>query len=324
MTRPKRSTSADVAREAGVSPTTVSYVMNNRPGQSIPEETRRRVLDAARRLEYHPLASARALAAGRSSLVLLSIPELPIGPSINRFVEELAASLAEHGLTLVTHLMAAHGRPLVEVCATLDASAVLGFEAFEQETVDALHRLGVTVVLPEAVEQSPLMTDVGRLQAEHLIGRGHRRIGYALPEHPGYQQMARERLRGVQDVCAEAGLTAPLALTASLEIAESARAVAQWREAEVTAVCAFHDETAMGVLAGLRQLSLEAPSALAVIGVDDIPTARVAAPPLTTVRLDLHEAGRDRAQAVIARLAGREPEAAPHSVSLHLVQRESA
>jgi len=324
MTRPKRSTSADVAREAGVSPTTVSYVVNNRPGQSIPEETRRRVLDAVRRLDYHPLASARALAAGRSDLVLLSIPELPIGASISRFVEELAASLAGHGLTLVTHLMAAHGRPLVEVCATLDVSAVLGFVAFDQETVDALHRLGVPVVLPEGVDQSPLMTQVGRMQAEHLIGRGHRRIGYALPDHPGLEPMARERLGGVADACAEAGLPAPVALTASLEIAESARAVTRWREADVTGVCAFHDETAMGVLAGLRHLGLEAPDALAVIGVDDIPTARVAAPPLTTIRLDLREAGRHRAETVIARLAGREPEAVTNSISLHLVQRESA
>lgn len=324
MTRPKRSTSADVARLAGVSPTTVSYVMNNRPGQSIPEETRRRVLEAARSLAYHPLASARALAAGRSDLVLLSIPDLPIGPSINRFVQELAASLAEHGLTLVTHLMAAHGRPLVEVCATLDVSAVLGFDAFDRETVDALHRLGVPVVLPDGVDQPHVMTQVGRLQAEHLVSRGHRRIGYALPDHPGLLPMARERLRGVADACAEAGLSAPVTLTASLEVAESADAVARWRQAEVTGVCAFHDETAMGVLAGLRHLGLEAPGALAVIGADDIPTARVAAPPLTTVRFDLREAGRHRAQAVIAHLSGREPDAAPNSVGLHLVQRESA
>lgn len=323
MTRPKRSTSADVAREAGVSPTTVSYVMNNRPGQSIPEETRRRVFDAARRLEYHPLASARALAAGRSNLVLLSIPELPIGASINRFVQELAASLAEHGLTLVTHLMAAHGRPLAEVCATLDVSAVLGFDAFDPETVDALHRLGVSVVLPEGVDRPELMIRVGRMQAEHLIARGHRRIGYALPDHPGLLPMAQERLRGVQDACAEADLPAPLALAAGLEIAESAHAVAQWREADVTGICAFHDETAMGVLAGLRRLGLEAPAALAVIGADDIPTARVAAPPLTTIQFDLREAGRHRAEAVIARLAGLEPPAAANSVTLRLVQRDS-
>ena len=76
--------------------------------------------------------------------------------------------------------------------------------------------------------------------------------------------------------------------------------------------------------AGLRHFGLEAPDALAVIGVDDIPTARVAAPPLTTIQLDLREAGRHRAETVVARLAGREPEAVTSSVSPHLVRRESA
>ncbi|WP_083734302.1 LacI family DNA-binding transcriptional regulator [Actinomadura sp. CNU-125] len=116
----QRPTSSDVARAAGVSQTTVSFVLNNRPGQSIPEETRRRVLDAARRLDYRPHASARALAAGRSDIVLLSIPDLPIGQGISRFVEGLAAALADHGLTLVTHLAGVRGRPLA-TCAPRSA-----------------------------------------------------------------------------------------------------------------------------------------------------------------------------------------------------------
>src|SRR4051812_3049509 len=90
MTRPaKRPTSTDVARAAGVSKTTVSFVLNNRPGQSIPEETRRRVLEAARSLDYQPHALARALAAGRSDIVLLAISEVPIGSGISRFIERL-------------------------------------------------------------------------------------------------------------------------------------------------------------------------------------------------------------------------------------------
>jgi DNA-binding LacI/PurR family transcriptional regulator len=73
----KRVTSADVARAAGVSRTTVSFVLNGRPGWSIPDETRNRVLDAARELRYRPRAAARALAAGRSDIVLLSCPPPP-------------------------------------------------------------------------------------------------------------------------------------------------------------------------------------------------------------------------------------------------------
>jgi DNA-binding LacI/PurR family transcriptional regulator len=75
----------------------------------------------------------------------------------------------------------------------------------------------------------------------------------------------------------------------------------------VTGVCAFNDETAIAVLAGMREHGLTAPGDLAVIGVDDIPAARLAAPPLTTVSFDLRQAGRRRADLILASLAGRDP-----------------
>ncbi|MET7899377.1 LacI family DNA-binding transcriptional regulator [Streptomyces mirabilis] len=326
MKRPvKRSTSADVAQAAGVSRTTVSYVLNNRPGQAIPEETRRRVLDAAARLQYRPHASARALAAGRSDIVLLSIPDLPIGPSISRFVEELTVSLAEHGLTLVTHLMAARGRSLPDVCATVGASAVLGFEGFDEATVQALHRLGVSVVLPAADTHLSAMPPLGRMQAEHLIGRGHRRIGYLLPSPARFLRMGEERLQGVTDACRDAGLAPPLALgAADLEIAALTHVLKQWTDEGVTGVCAFNDEHAIALLAAMRHLELTAPDDLAVVGADDIPMARFAAPPLSTVYFDLHEAGRHRAEAVVAGLAGRNAPLPGPGAGLRLIERLSA
>lgn len=325
MTRPaKRITSSDVARAAGVSRTTVSFVLNDKPGLSIPEETRRRVLDAAQQLDYRPHASARTLAAGRSDVVLLSIPDLPIGPGISRFVEELATALAAYGLTLVTHVGAAHGRPLPDVCATVDASVVIGFYAFDRDTTQSLHRAGAHVVLPTETDAPSPMRQVGRLQAEHLIGRGHRHLGYALPGHPGLRPMADERLQGVTDVCAEAGIDPPMALTTHLEIADAAQAVTEWIDGGVTGVCAFNDETAIAVLAGLHANGITAPDALAVIGADDIPTARLAIPPLTTVGWDLHEVARHRAEEVITSLSGQEPRHAPPSVNPQVVQRSSS
>lgn len=301
----KRITSQDVATAAGVSRTTVSFVLNNRPGQVIPEETRRRVLDAADRLDYRPHASARTLAAGRSHVALLSIPDLPIGPSISRFIEELAAALAEQGLTMVTHLEGAHGRPLPDVCASVDASVVIGFDPFAHETVQALYRAGADVVLPADDGETPPATgEVGRLQAEHLIDRGHQRLGYALPAHPGLQPMAEARLHSAAAACTAAGLAEPVVVSTNLETAGAAAAVTQWTDSAVTGVCAFNDETAIAVLAGMREHGLTAPADLAVIGADDIPTARLTTPPLTTVRFDLHEAGRQRAEAVVASLSG--------------------
>ena len=72
-------TSADVARESGVSRTTVSYVLNGTPGTSISDATRQRVLEAAARLGYAPSAAARTLRSGRSDLVLCLLPDWPVG-----------------------------------------------------------------------------------------------------------------------------------------------------------------------------------------------------------------------------------------------------
>jgi len=326
MTRPaKRTTSTDVARAAGVSQTTVSFVLNDKPGYSIPEATRLRILEVARELDYRPHASARALAAGRSDVVLLSVPDLPIGSGISRFIEEMAAALADEGLTLVTHLAGAHGRPLADVCATVNAATVVGLSSFDEETVQALYRAGANAVLPSGERHSAAAAaiPVGCLQAEYLAGQGHRRIGYAMPAHQGLREMAEGRLAGVAAACAAAGLEQPVVLSTNLDIAEASAAVEQWASRSVTGVCAFNDETAIAVLAGMRAHGLSAPGDLAVIGVDDIPTARLAAPPLTTVGIDLRHAGRRRADMIMASLAGREaPRAAPDD--WRVVRRSSA
>jgi len=319
----KRVTSEDVARLAGVSRTTVSFVLNGKSIWSIPEETRNRVLDAARQLAYRPRASARALAAGRSDIVLLAVPDLPIGSGISRFIEELAAALAGHGLTLVTHLDAAHGRPLPDVCATLEASVVTALESFSDEMAGELHRAGAQVVLP-VQDPSPAMTEVGRVQAAHLLSLGCRRLGYALPAEMAGQPMARQRLAGVQLACAAADAGPPVVMEVGLDAASAERAVAGWLASSVTGVCAFNDEYAMAVLAGARARGLAVPGDMAVVGVDDIPVARLAAPPLTTVVFDLHEAGRHRAEAIVAGLEGREPPPAAPAIGPRLIRRESA
>ena len=325
MTRPaKRITSTDVARAAGVSQTTVSFVLNDKPGHSIPEATRRRILEVARQLDYRPHGSARALAAGRSDVALFSVPDLPVGGAISRFVEELAAALAVHGLTLVTHLAGAHGRPLADVCAAVNASVVVGVTSFDDDTVQALYRAGADLVVPSGVPASAAANPVGRLQAEYLIGQGHRRIGYAMPAHPGLREMAEERLNGAADACAVAGIDPPAALGMGLEIADAASAVGQWAAQSVTGVCAFNDETAIAVLAGMRECGLTAPADLAVIGVDDIPTARLTAPPLTTVGYDLRQAGRQRAEMIVASLTGREPRHDPAHEDWKVIKRSSA
>jgi len=135
--------------------------------------------------------------------------------------------------------------------------------------------------------------------------------------------MAAERLRGAGQACADAGLDPPVTGTADLDIASAARAVARWARESVTGVCAYNDETAMAVLAGMGEHRLSAPDDLAVIGVDDIPVAGLTAPPLTTVAFDLEQAGRHLAEAVAASLAGEHPDLTSLSPHPHVIQRAS-
>ena len=106
----------------------------------------------------------------------------------------------------------------------------------------------------------------------------------------------------------------------------AADAVAGWRAATpaVTGVCAYNDETALAVLAGLRRLGLTAPHDLAVVGVDDIPAAALADPPLTTVVADQRAMAEHIARSLIANLNGQPAPPQPGSDTIQIVLRDSA
>jgi DNA-binding LacI/PurR family transcriptional regulator len=325
MRRPsRRITSNDVAREAGVSQTTVSFVLNDTRGQTIPEETRRRVLEAAKRLDYRPRGSARSLAAGRSDVVLLALPGVPISANLSRFIEQLAAALAEHGLSLVTHLVEGHGRPLPDLCAAVDASVVISLIPLDDETSAAVQRTGAEVVLGAGREAREELREIGRIQARHLIDLGRERLGYAVPGPLATQFRVQERLRGVVEECADRGFAEPIAIAIDMDGDAAATAVDEWVRASVNGVCAYNDETAMAVLAGLNLRGLRAPDDIAVIGVGDIPAAQVSIPPLATVGFDYAQTGRDLAQIVVDTLEGQTPSPPPSVSRPRLVRRASA
>src|ERR1700759_2300938 len=124
-TSPRRVTSADVARMAGVSRATVSYVLNDTPHQTISSGTRSRVLDAAARLGYAPSAAARALRTGRSEGVLCLLPDWPIRAEAGSVVANLSTALARHGLTLVAPPGNREDRPITEIWKAITPAAVI-------------------------------------------------------------------------------------------------------------------------------------------------------------------------------------------------------
>ncbi|MFB4268440.1 LacI family DNA-binding transcriptional regulator [Nonomuraea sp. GTA35] len=323
----RRVTSVDVAREAGMSRATVSYVLNNTPGQSIPESTRQRVLQAAERLGYTPYAPARTLRSGRSDVVLFVLPDWPQGPTMADLVDRAAHVLAEAGLTLVTHVHAAGDDGLARLWTSLTPAAVFGMRPFSAVELESMRRAGISAVLPytdqpgEDVGGSLWVLGVGGLQAQYLIGKGHTRLACALPDEPRLTALGRARAEGVALVCAEAGLPRPVLSTVPLDAEAAAEVIGTWRGAGVTGICAYNDEVALALQAGLRARG----ESLAVIGADDIPAARFAVPPLTTVAQDSGELGAHIARALLDALQGEQPDLETFpGAALHVVERESA
>ncbi|WP_232499236.1 LacI family DNA-binding transcriptional regulator [Agromyces humatus] len=317
-------TSADVARESGVSRTTVSYVLNDTEGTSISEATRRRVLETAARLGYAPSAAARALRSGRSDLVLCVLPDWPVGPVVETILDHLADALGERNLSVLVHHVRGE-RPLSHLWRAVTPRTVVGLTPFDPDEARGMRQAGIQVVstgVDDPAAQDP-QPRIGRIQVDRLVAGGPRRIGYATTDDRRVADFADRRLAGVRAACAEYGLAAPLVIPVPVDAGAGATAVAAWRAAGVDGVAAYNDEVAFAVLAGARIAGLAVPRDLAVIGVDDVPLAALASPPLTTVTQAIEREASYLAACVLAALDGEDAPAPPHGGPV-LVERDSA
>ena len=197
--------------------------------------------------------------------------------------------------------------------------------------IGAMRAAGVALVVgllgrstPPRRELEVPQRHVGRLQAEQLAAAGRTSIGYAYPDDDRVRIFAEPRLAGTRTACAARGLAEPSVRTVPLDPDAAAVAVRAWRDEGVTGVCAYNDDVALAVLAGMRRLGLRAPADLAVIGVDDIPAARLAVPALTTVTTDQAAVAAHLAATVLAAIHGRPAPPADLTELVEIVHRDSA
>ncbi|MEW5625711.1 LacI family DNA-binding transcriptional regulator [Streptomyces hydrogenans] len=293
-------TSADVARLAGVSRATVSYVLNNTSAVRISEPTRERVREAARELGYVPHAAARTLRAGHSRLVLLPTAHVPVGPLYSGFFNDLQWALRRLDYTVVQYgSVGLAAEDAARAWAELRPAAVVSMGEVEVTpgAVEILRRSGVKAVITVGTRAAEgthsLVLDqprVGEVAAEHLIATGRRRIGVVVPEEPGLGMFSGPRLDGARRAAEAAGATVlplPLAYTE-----ESAGALAaRWPELGLDAVFGYNDEYAMLLMRALQDAGVDVPGDTAVIGADDLLLGRLLRPRLSTVHIDLIEGG---------------------------------
>ncbi len=285
----RRTTLKDVARAAGVSPTTVSFVLNETPRQTIPDETRQRVRHAAVSLGYTPHGIARALREGSSRVVLLNTGPWRGGHSLESFINGLDAELQQHEHVLVVHYGHAGDGPISGLTEAIAPRIVLDLASIDLDPV-ASSGGWIDGIGPATTAQ-----------LKFLHERGHRHLAMTVPAGGAHAPLGRIRLAQAQRVAASLGISPLEAVVLDGSRTDARRALGELRlrHPQITAIAAFDDEVALLTLAALRDLDVQVPRQLAVIGLDDSAHGAFWSPTLTSVHIDAEAYGRRAARAAL-------------------------
>ncbi len=340
MSKKKRITLRDVARQAGVSPTAVSFAYNA-PHQ-LSQSTRERILETADELGYQPHPVARTLATGRTNTIGLVMPTsldwILHDPLFGLILGEIGTVCDEEKVRIL--IVPAVGAVSPGMLAT---SAADGFVLF---SIHRSHPLGKVVeranrplVMINGDENLRVpMFNVDDFNGaytacKHLLDKGHRRIavGTIGPRDDGVIIPTFERrLLGYEAAVRDAGLPpstlCPVFIRGLLSMGEESFAKIWSLTPRPTAALCVSDVRALGVLNGARKAGISVPGDLAVVGFDNLPDSAVSTPPLTTLNQDL--SGRIRLAlrtlfALISDETGDDNPPPPHITPLELVVRES-
>lgn len=313
--QPKRPTSADVAALAGVSRTTVSFVLNGRD-VAITPATRARVMEAARQLGYHPHASARQLAGGQShtvGLVMRQTREQVAGDALlSETLRGLTTAARSRGFRVLVESFQPGDAGYTELVRSsrTDGLVVSGPRTDDSHLRDLVAD-GFPIVLQGALPDVDVPSvDVdnaagARLAVDHLVGLGHRRIA-CITNAPLAYTAARERLEGYRTALKAAGIRPDPAWVeeAAFDAPSGGRAVqALVARTDVTAIFVASDVVAFGAIDAIRATGRRIPDDLSIVGFDDIPLAAFLEPPLTTIRIPAYELGHAAGTALLDRIS---------------------
>lgn len=302
-----------VAEQAGVSPSTVSRILN---GTAIVSDDKRAAVDEAiARLGYVPNPVARGLAGGRtlSVGVVTQAIDSPFYGAALRGIEAALAPAGYSPLFMSGHWQAEEEARCIEVLRgrRVDGLIVLTGRLSDSALRAAARALPV-VVTGRALKAPNLVAldfdnrQGAREATDHLIALGHRRIAFigGDPEHPD----AVDRQRGYQAALEAAGLRADPAIAVNGDFTEGSGLDAFERllagRSRFTAIVAANDQMAFGAALALHRHGLRIPEDVSLVGFDDLAGATYMVPPLTTVHYPIAEIGAIAARALLALLAG--------------------
>jgi DNA-binding LacI/PurR family transcriptional regulator len=300
MSVKRRPTLHDVAKLTGVSYQTVSRVVNQHP--SVATETRERILQAIRQLDYQPNTIARSLVTDRSHhLGIISFGTQYFGPA--QILYNLENTFHDQGYDLI--LKTLHRLDLDELRDTIRdlrsrrvAGIVMIAPVLELEQAQIERLCGTTPFVMTSVEPCPSLSSVivdqhlgTQLATQHLIQLGHRHFAHI--SGPLHWSDAKLRCHGVEDTLLQQGLPKSTNVMGDWGAQSGYNAIQQLLadRAHFTALVAANDQMALGAIAALTDYGLGVPDDVSVVGFDDIPEAAFFRPPLTTIRQDFHHIG---------------------------------
>jgi DNA-binding LacI/PurR family transcriptional regulator len=290
--REQRATLLDVAALAGVHAATVSRTIN--VPEKVAPETRKRVEAAIRDLGFVPNRAARGLITGRTGLVAVIVPDIT-NPHFASLVRSVERSARQSDLQVLLVDTGEHPDEEVRAVESLSRE-VDGFIVVSPRHLHrALRALGPTpavFVNRPVPEHSSILLRTAPAVAEalaHLSGLGHRRVAYL--GGPSGSWAAGERRTAVRQAGAPAGIDVVELAVGEPTFEATAVVVPELVACGVSAVLAFNDQMALGVVAGLGRLGVSVPGDISVVGIDDVPMAAMVAPPLTTISLPTGEVG---------------------------------
>ncbi len=318
----------DVAKKVGVSVATVSSVLNNRPSKvPISDETKKKVLKTVKELNYYPNIFARALRTKITGIVAVVVTDIK-DPYFNAIVDGVEQILEENGYYFL--LMSAHNSPRKEKLylnklrkSRVDGLLVLsGVMQFTNNMIRELSRSKIPIVL--VAHRAPVLNissvevdnfKGGFLATEHLISLGHSDITHITTS---YQRPdAQHRLNGYVSAMEKYGLANKCWIQKGGDTVESgyeAMTHVLQKDKRPTAVFAFNDRSAFGVIKALRNRELRVPQDVAVVGFDDITFAAHFCPPLTTMQQPSTEMGRRGAEFLLKAIKERDTGTGEHIV----------
>jgi DNA-binding LacI/PurR family transcriptional regulator len=314
----RRASSSDVARRAGVSRTTVSFVLNNTPGKTIPEETRQRVLEAARDLAYIPNENARSVAMVKHHSIGFFITHSGFVSSdayVFRVIEGMTPVLNKARFQLVLQPLKIREMNYLQLARQDNVDGIILMNTHDDdaglaEVIDSGFPLVVigTISRPEVCQIDIDNRAAARSAVAHLVSLGHRDIGM-IGHAPATFYAARERQQGFRDAMEEGGLPVRAEWVRDGDLTEQGgyRAAVEIlsRQPRPSALFAGNDVVAYGAIQAIKEAGLSVPADISLMGFDDDLLSRYLNPPLTTVTNPAQGLGAEAARLLISKLKGK-------------------